>query len=98
VQGIAVALDARSTQVIARVTVVDGLGAPAPGVTVLGAWSGIITGGDGSRVTDASGVAVFYSARSRATGTVTFCVTGASRSGAAYDASANLETCDAITK
>jgi len=98
VQSIDMALNSRDTQAIARVTVMDGLGRPVPGATVLGAWSGVVTSGDGSRTTDASGLAIFYSGRSRTPGLVGFCVTGITRSGGSYDAAADLETCDAITK
>jgi beta-glucanase (GH16 family) len=98
VRAIDMALDGRATQAIARVTVVDGMGRAVAGATVLGAWSGAITSGDGSRSTDAAGLATFYSARSRTPGLVGFCVTGLSGSGLTYDAGANLESCDAITK
>ncbi len=98
VQNIATSLDSRGTQVIARVLVVNGLGQAVAGATVGGSWSGVITGGDTSRTTDAAGLATFYSSRSRTTGTVTFCVTGITKSGLAYDAGANLESCEAIAK
>jgi hypothetical protein len=68
------------------------------GAAVAGLWSGIIGSGDTVRSTDASGVATFYSARSRATGSVRFCVTSVTSGGLEYDAGANLETCEAITK
>jgi hypothetical protein len=92
------ALNSRSTQVIARVSLVDGLGRAVAGATVNGAWSGAIASGDTSRTTDANGVATFYSAQSRATGTVKFCVTSASASGLTYDAAQNLATCNSLTK
>lgn len=95
---IAMSLDPRATQAIARVTVVDGLGRPVPGAAVTGAWSGVITGGDTARTTDSAGVAPFYSSRSRTPGTVGFCVSGITRSGLAYDGAANLETCGSIAK
>ena len=98
VREITTSLDARGTQVIARVMVVDGLGQPVNGAAVGASWSGVITGGDTSRTTDSTGLATFYSARSRNPGTVTFCVTGITKSGLAYDEGANLETCEAITK
>jgi hypothetical protein len=98
VADIALGLDARATQVIARVAVVDGTGQPAAGASVAGVWSGIITNGDTRRDTKADGVATFYSARSRASGTVTFCVTDVTRAGSTYDAADNWETCDAILK
>ena len=98
VREITTSLDARGTQVIARVMVVDGLGQPVIGAAVGAGWSGVITGGDTSRTTDSTGLATFYSSRSRSPGTVTFCVTGITKSGLSYDGGANLETCEAITK
>jgi hypothetical protein len=58
----------------------------------------VITGGDTSRVTEATGTATFYSSRTRSAGTVNFCVTGLTATGRTYDSSANLESCDAIVK
>ena len=73
-------------------------GKPVNGAAVGAGWSGVITGGDTSRTTDLTGLATFYSSRSRSPGTVTFCVTGITKSGLSYDGGANLETCEAITK
>ena len=98
VQSIAVSLDPTGNQVITRVSVVDGLGQPVLGATVSGTWSGVITGGDTTRTTDTSGLATFYSSRSRTRGTVTFCVTNVTRGSLNYDQTLNLETCDSITK
>ncbi len=98
VREISLALDSRATQVIARVSIADGLGRPVAGAAVAGLWSGIIGSGDTARSTDASGVATFYSARSRATGRVRFCVTSVTGGGLEYDAGTNLETCDEISK
>jgi beta-glucanase (GH16 family) len=95
---IALRLDSRATQVIARVDVVDGLGRPVAGAAVAGTWSGAITTGDTARTTDGTGTATFYSSRTRTTGTVRFCVASVSAAGLAYKADANVETCDAITK
>jgi len=95
---IALVLDARATQVIARVTVVDGLGRPVPGATVGAGWSGAITTGDTSRSTDSAGTATFYSSRTRSPGLVSFCVKSVTAGGLSYLATANVETCDAITK
>jgi endo-1,3-1,4-beta-glycanase ExoK len=98
VQQIAMSTDARSTQAIARVTIVDNLGQPVSGATVSGAWSGVISGGDTSRSTDSLGTATFYSARSRSPGSVQFCVTGIAAGALLYDNTANLETCSSIVK
>jgi len=98
VDGIALRLDARSTQVIAAVTIVDGTGQPASGTAVSGEWSGLIIGGDSARTTGGDGVATFYSARSRAAGEVRFCVTGVARDGFQYEPSADLASCETIVK
>jgi len=95
---IAMSLDPRATQAISRVSVVDGLGRPVVGASVNGTWSGLISSGDGSRNTDSSGVATFYSSRSRNSGSVTFCVDGISLAGMTYDSGLNAETCATITK
>jgi hypothetical protein len=98
IAGIALALASRNTQVIARVAVIDGTGRPVAGANVKGAWSGVISNGDTSRTTDSSGLATFYSARSKATGAVTFCVSDVALNGLTYNPQSNLETCDSIQK
>jgi len=98
VANISLNLASRDTQVIAHVTVFDGTGHPAVGATVKGAWSGVITNGDTSRVTDAEGIATFYSARTKAGGEVKFCVLDITRAGSTYNPDANLEDCDFIEK
>jgi len=98
VHGIDMTLDAKATQAIARVNVVDGLGRPVAGVAVGGAWSGAVATGDTARSTDAAGMAIFYSSRSRNSGTVTFCVSKLTHSRLVYDAGSNAETCDAVAK
>lgn len=98
VDDIALALNQQRTQVIARVAVRDGAGAPVAGAEVGAAWSGIISGGDLRRTTGADGVAVFYSARSRNSGAVTFCVTSVAATEQVYQPSANVEGCDSISK
>jgi endo-1,3-1,4-beta-glycanase ExoK len=95
---IAMSLDPRATQAISRVSVVDGLGRPVVGAAVSGTWSGLISSGDGSRDTDGSGMATFYSSRTRSSGDVTFCVNGISLAGMTYDSGLNAETCATITK
>jgi endo-1,3-1,4-beta-glycanase ExoK len=98
VADIALALNSQATQVIARVSVVDGLGQPVQGATVTGRWSGVITTGDTSRTTDAAGIATFYSSRSRTPGEVRFCVAGISHGSRVHDPDADRERCDVITK
>jgi beta-glucanase (GH16 family) len=98
VDRIEMSLGGRGSQAIASVGIVDGLGQPVAGVAVAGAWSGAITGGDTSRTTSSLGIATFYSSRSKAAGSVQFCVTSVTANGKTYDAAANGETCDAIAK
>jgi endo-1,3-1,4-beta-glycanase ExoK len=95
---IALSLNKRGDQVITRVSVVNGMSEPVPGATVTGAWSGVITSGDGARTTDADGIATFYSGRSRTPGSVTFCIIGITGESMVYDKTANAETCDSINK
>jgi hypothetical protein len=98
VREIALSLDSRATQVIARVNIVDGLGRPVAGAAVAGAWSGAISTGDTARTTDSTGTATFYSSRTRTVGTVQFCVASVSAAGLTYTSAADIESCDAITK
>jgi beta-glucanase (GH16 family) len=98
VADITLALNQQRTQVIARVAVRDGAGAPVPGAEVGAAWSGIISGGDTRRTTGSDGAAVFYSARSRNSGEIRFCVTSVTAAERDYEPSANAESCDSISK
>jgi hypothetical protein len=98
VGSIELGLSKRGDQVIAHVGVENGTGSPVAGATVNGTWSGVISNGDGTRTTDADGIATFYSGRSRSAGSVTFCVTGVSGADMSYDPSADSETCDTISK
>jgi beta-glucanase (GH16 family) len=98
VLSVSMALNSRSTQVIAKATIVDGLGRAVPGVTVRGAWYDAITAGDTSRTADSSGVATFYSSQSRVTGKVTFCVTGVSGGSLTYDPAYTLPVCSLVMK
>jgi hypothetical protein len=98
ITNITMTLASRNAQAVANVTVVDGAGNPVAGATVNGVWSGLVTNGDGSRTTDLTGTAVFYSGRSNSSGTFTFCVTSITKNGLTYDAAGNIETCDSISK
>ena len=98
ISNITMTLASRNSQAVARVTVVDGAGNPVVGATVNGIWSGLVSNGDGSRTTDSTGTATFYSGRSNSSGTFNFCVTSIVKSGLTYDGAANTETCDAISK
>jgi len=85
-------------QATALVTVVDDVGNPVEGATVYGSWSGLVSGGDGTKTTDASGVAgPFYSNRTKSSGTITFCVDNITKDGYTYADTANVETCDSIS-
>jgi PKD repeat protein len=81
----------------AVVTVVDAAGKPVSGVVVNGTWSGLVTG-TARGTTDSKGARTFQSAYSASPGTFTFTVTGLARSGYTYDAAANVETSDSITR
>ena len=98
IQDVALSLAARDTQVVARVSVVDGLGRPVAGAAVEGAWSGVLSSGDTRRTTDPLGVATFYSSRSRDRGGVTFCVSDVTMEGMSFATEASVETCDSIAK
>jgi beta-glucanase (GH16 family) len=85
-------------QATALVTVVDDAG-PVEGVTVDAAWSGLVSGGNTSFVTDSWGIAgPFYSHKTREKGTITFTVLNLSKDGMTYTPSLNAETSDAISK
>src|SRR5438094_225771 len=81
----------------ATITVKDASGAVRPGVTVRGQWSGLVTGGSSSDLTDATGSVTFTSKKTRNSGTFTFTVTKLSASGLVYDPSRNVETSDSIS-
>jgi endo-1,3-1,4-beta-glycanase ExoK len=98
VSNIVMSLASRNAQATALVTILNGAGQPVSGATVKGVWSGLVTNGDGSKVTGTNGTALFYSGRSSSSGTFTFCVTGVTKTGMTYDASANVETCDSVSK
>jgi beta-glucanase (GH16 family) len=98
VSDISLTLASRNRQVIARVGVTDATGAPIAQVTVTGAWSGVITTGDTRRDTETDGVATFYSARTKTSGQVTFCVTDLSLTGYTYDPADPGDTCASIWK
>ena len=93
-----VSLNNRATQSIAQVTVLDAQGVPASGVSVSGAWSGLVSRGDSVSETDANGLAIFYSARFRSSGEVTFCVTNLEKADSTYDPGENLVTCGSVVK
>jgi PKD repeat protein len=72
-------------------------GQPIPGATVVGKWSGIVSG-NVSGVSGTNGVVVLKSPRTKTAGTFTISVTNVSKSGESYDASLNVETMESIIK
>ncbi len=70
-------------------------GEPVAGVVVSGRWGGLVKSAD-TATTDATGHALFSSRNVRKHGQVTFTVTGASKSGAVYNASLNVESSDSV--
>lgn len=98
------AIDMSTTQINASrwranaaVSVVDAQGVAIAGATVKGRWSGmssvIVSGTTGT-----NGTVTFASAQARTSGTFTFTVTGITRTGYTYDAAANVETTDSISR
>jgi beta-glucanase (GH16 family) len=83
------ALNGPNWQAVATVKVTDGDGVPMSGVSVSGAWSGLINVGVNSATTDSNGLAVLNSGRAKGSGTITFCVTNLSKTGYTYIAAQN---------
>ncbi|MFH2051585.1 MAG: endonuclease [bacterium] len=80
----------------AAVLVVDDLGNPVAGASVTGSFSGSISSTE-SGVTGADGwIELTCSSAGKPGISFTFCVTGISLAGYAYDSGANVETCDGI--
>jgi len=85
-------------QAVAALNVADSDGNPVEGASLTGQWSGLVSGGNTTFVTDANGdVGPFYSHKTKASGSITFCVTGITKAGAFYDPLANVETCDSVS-
>jgi len=72
-----------------QITIVDKNSNPVPGVTVSGAWSGLVSGG-ASGVTASNGTLIFTSKKTSKKGTITFTVNNVSISGYTYDKSLNV--------
>ena len=85
-----------SYQATAIAAVADANGQLVSGATVQGEFTGATTDSV-SAVTGNDGQATLTSSSKRGGGTWSFCVKNMARSGWAYDAAANLETCAAIT-
>ena len=71
------------TKATATVTIVDDDGAPVGGATVEGEWSGMYVG-SASGITDANGQVSFTTSLLKNEGTITFIVTGVTKSGWIY--------------
>lgn len=78
---------AKAVTAVVRVTTPSG--APVVGATVKAGWSGLISG-TSSAVTDANGNATMTSKRVSTNGTITFAVTGVTKSGSVYAPDLNL--------
>jgi len=87
------------TEAVAVVTARDSNGNLVAGATVMGTWSGVVSG-SASVVTNSAGQASVVSPRlSVTTGSVfTFTVTGIALPGYSYDPAGNVETSDSITR
>ena len=72
----------------AVVTVVDSNGNPVPGATVLGQFTGVVTG-SASATTDSTGKASIQSKAAKKSGLATFTITGVTGTGMTYDPSHN---------
>jgi PKD repeat protein len=86
-----------NAEATAQVTVRDGNGNFVPGATVNGAWSGIVSG-TASALTGSSGVATVKSARTKASGSFTYAVTGITLPGYVYEPARNQETQDSASR
>jgi beta-glucanase (GH16 family) len=81
-----------------RVKVLDQDGQPVEGARVTGGWVGIVTKGETSGLTDASGEIVLISDPTERSGEVNFCVTSITLSGTKYDKSANTRSCAKVER
>lgn len=93
---LAVVTTSSGKSVRATVRVTDGNGVAQSGVTVAGAFSGLVTRNVSDK-TESSGVAVMTSPSTKASGTVTFKVTGLDKRGYTYNAALNAVTQQSIT-
>ncbi|MES2318747.1 MAG: PKD domain-containing protein [Pseudomonadota bacterium] len=81
----------------AMVTVRDSAGNLVPGVTVTGAWSGVVSG-TRTALSNAAGVATSSSSTTRKSGSFKYTITGMTAPGYAYDATLNRMTSNAVTR
>ena len=82
-----------ANQAVTTVVIKDNLGAPVSGATVVGTYSGGVTGSD-SDTTDATGTATLFSGVKKGLTSATFCVDSVTHATLTYDSGANVETCD----
>jgi hypothetical protein len=75
----------------AEVLVLDENSNPVGGVNVSVNWTGVVTG-SAADTTGSDGIATFYSANTRKTGTLTFTITGLAKDGYTYSAQENVVT------
>jgi serralysin len=83
------------TSARATVRIVNASNQPIAGATVTGNWTGLAKS-TSTAATDANGYAVLTSRASKKKGTFTITITGVTRSGYTYNASANVETTKSI--
>lgn len=82
---------------VAKVFVLDQSSRPLPGVTVSGAWSGLVSG-SGSATTDVSGAATLTSLKTTKSGTITFTVNNITSTSHSYDPTRNVMVSGSIVK
>jgi PKD repeat protein len=80
----------------ATVKVVDASGAPVPGVSIAGSWTGVVSG-NLTLTTDATGSATFQSQNTRSSGTATFTVRSITGQNYTYDSGKNVMTSASVT-
>ncbi|MBN1799667.1 MAG: family 16 glycosylhydrolase [Spirochaetales bacterium] len=85
------------TQVNADVLIKDQNGTPVEGASVDISWSGIITTGTINETTLTSGIATFYSSKTKKSGDVTVTVNNVTKTGWTYDPNLNNMTSHTIT-
>lgn len=98
VAGLSGQVQSQGANKFARVTVTvrDNAGQPVAGAVVAGAWSGVASG-SASATTNASGVVVIDSAKTKKGGSATFTVSGITKSGFTYTPAQNVATSITVT-
>ena len=88
---------AAKTSASAAVHILDANGIPVSGATVLGSWSGVVSGSS-SAVTNADGYATLISPLAGTSGTYSLTVTSVAKASYTYDPNQNRLTANSITK